>query len=77
VFLLAVITRRGSAIGALVGLVTGAAVTFVVAFTTDTSFYLYAVIGCVTCLVVGYLVSLFAPNRKPIDGLQIHHPTSQ
>jgi SSS family transporter len=76
VFLLAVLTRRGSSAGALVGLAAGAAATLAVAFATDTNFYLYAAIGCLTCLGVGYVVSLFAPNTKSTAGLNIHEPSN-
>ncbi|MGB0953513.1 MAG: sodium:solute symporter family transporter [Planctomycetota bacterium] len=58
VFLLAVFTRRTHATGALIGLLSGGAMTLVAAFFTDVHFLLYAVIGVCVCVVVGYLVSL-------------------
>ena len=74
VFLLATLTRRASATGALVGLVTGAGVTMLVAYSPSikVNFYLYAMIGCLTCFAVGYLVSLIAPQQEPTNGLTVH-----
>ena len=72
VFLLAVFTRRCNAIGALVGLLTGAAVTMAVAFGTDINFLLYAAIGSLTCFVVGYLVSLMTGGQdRDLAGLTL------
>ena len=45
VFLLAVLTRRGSSWGAIVGLLAAAGVTGFVVFYTEINFYLYAVFG--------------------------------
>ena len=72
VFLLAVFTRRCNAIGALVGLLTGAAVTMAVAFGTDINFLLYAAIGSCSCFVVGYLVSLITGGQdRDLAGLTL------
>ncbi len=39
-------------------------------FYTQLHFYLYAVIGILTCVVVGYVVSLATPQwSRPTDGL--------
>ena len=71
-FLLAVFTRRCNAIGALVGLLTGAAVTMAVAFGTDINFLLYAAIGSCSCFVVGYLVSLITGGQdRGLAGLTL------
>ncbi|MCA9270498.1 MAG: sodium:solute symporter, partial [Planctomycetales bacterium] len=72
VFLLAALTRRGSSAGALVGWAVGAAATIATALCTDVTFYLYAAIGCLTCLAVGYGVSLLQPDAKSVAGLHIH-----
>ncbi len=72
VFLLAVFTRRCNAIGALVGLLTGAAVTMAVAFGTDINFLLYAAIGSCSCFVVGYLISLITGGQdRDLAGLTL------
>jgi len=72
VFLLAVFTRRCNATGALVGLVTGAAMTMAVAFGTDINFLLYAAIGSCSCFVVGYLVSWMTGGQdRDLAGLTL------
>jgi SSS family transporter len=72
VFLLAVFTRRCNATGALVGLVTGAAMTMAVAFGTDINFLLYAAIGSLTCFIVGYLISLMTGGQdRDLAGLTL------
>jgi len=72
VFLLAVFTSRCNATGALVGLLTGAAMTMAVAFGTDINFLLYAAIGSCTCFVVGYLVSLMTGGQdRDLAGLTL------
>lgn len=70
VFMLGVFTRRANSAGVL----TGAAASFVVLFYvtrfTNTHFYLYAIIGILTCVVVGYVVSLLTPaSDKNMTGL--------
>ena len=57
-------TRRTSARGALVGAVVGAAAPIVAQQTTDLQFFLYAPIGVVSCVVVGYLTSLVLPDPR-------------
>ncbi len=72
VFLLAVFTRRCNAIGALAGLLTGAATTMAVAFGTDINFLLYAAVGSCTCFGVGYLVSLLSGGQdRELAGLTL------
>ena len=63
IFALGVFTRRTTGVGALVGAVTGSALTVFVWRCTSTHFFLYAAIGIATCFVVGYLVSLVLPAR--------------
>ncbi len=67
VFLLAVFSRRTNAVGALVGLISGAALTIAVAFLTDLNFLLYAAIGNLGCVIIGYTTSLFigGPGQDP------------
>ncbi len=73
VFALGIFTRRASARGALVGLVTSAVVLFSVQRYTSLHFFLYAGTGIVTCFAVGYLMSLVLPrDDRPLDGLTIH-----
>jgi len=78
VFMLAVFTRRAHAWGALVGLVSGAAATLAIALGTRVQFYLYAAVGCLTCLLAGYLASLLLPGPvKDLAGLTMHTPPTE
>ena len=73
VFLLAVVTRRSSSAGAIVGLVSAAVVTGCLAFFTPVNLYLYAFVGAVVCYSIGYAVSLLIPDtEKSLAGLTIH-----
>jgi sodium-coupled monocarboxylate transporter 8/12 len=70
-FLLGIMSHRATARGALVGWIAGIAVLVPVCFATRTSFLWFALIGCVTTMIVGYLASLFeaAPKLNQTDGL--------
>jgi Na+/proline symporter len=57
VFMLAILTRRATAAGALVGLIAGMAVVLIVAFTTSVAFLWHNLIGAVVVVAVGLTVS--------------------
>ncbi len=63
VFLLAAFTKRTHSRGALLGMVTGAALTIAVAFGTQIHFLLYAAVGSISCVIVGYFASLVLVNK--------------
>ncbi len=63
VFILGIFTRRASAKGALLGILAGTLITFVVSQLTDTNGYLFGAVGVVSCVVTGYLTSLIFPDR--------------
>lgn len=67
IFFLGVFTRRTTGAPALVGALLGALVPLVVWLTTDLNFYLYAVIGVLTCIISGYGLSLLLPAPAPRD----------
>ena len=70
VFLLAVFTKKTHARGALIGLVLGGLSTIGVAFFTEINFLLYAAVGAVVCVCVGYGVSIATGgNQKGLAGL--------
>jgi len=72
-FVLGIFTRRANSIGALVGAITSAIVLYFVKIETPIHFLLYASIGFITCFIVGYLSSLFIPERKKsLEGLTIY-----
>lgn len=64
IFLLAVFFKKAHGLGALSGFFGSALVTFVVRSYTDVTVYLYGAVGVVTCVVVGYVVSLLTDERK-------------
>ncbi|MBN1421031.1 MAG: sodium:solute symporter [Planctomycetes bacterium] len=73
VFMLGIFTRRASGAGVLVGVAASVAVLAFVQHWTRIHFFLYAAVGTVTCVAVGYLASLLLPpQEKPLGGLTIH-----
>jgi len=73
VFLLGIISSRANGIGALAGLLGSAIIQFLVANYQPVHFLLYTATGFISCLIIGYLVSLIFPNHtKPIEGLTIY-----
>jgi len=72
-FMLGMYTRRANGIGAVTGAVAGAICLYLVKTYTSMHFFLYTIVGISTCLVVGYIVSLFAGGKqKQIDGLTVY-----
>jgi Na+(H+)/acetate symporter ActP len=81
VFMLAVLTKRATSAGALVGLVAGMAVVLTVAFspwTKDIAFLWHNLIGAVVVVLVGLTVSAIAPEHTGLkakgSGLQSPQP---
>lgn len=70
-FLLGIFTRRANGSGAVVGAIVAAAVQYWTSRHTSINFFLYPVVGIVTCCVVGYVASFFLPGRPRIEGLTI------
>jgi SSS family solute:Na+ symporter len=72
VFALGVFTKKGNATGAIVGAVAGIAAVATVKFAKlPVTGILYALIGLMTCFVVGYVVSL-CTRRDEREGLSVH-----
>jgi len=72
-FVLGVTTRKANGPGALVGLFTGVGVMFSVWQLQLANGYLFASIGIVTCLLVGYLASLLLPSEhRDLAGLTLY-----
>jgi len=75
VFLLGMFTRRATGFGAIVGAIAGATAQVLAVYHTNVSFMLYAGIGAITCIVVGYLVSVITNRQEQyLVGLTIHTP---
>jgi len=71
-FVLGMFTVRAHALGALLGGLIGAVCLAGVKQFTDVHFYLYSAVGVVSCVVVGYLLSLVLPGRPRAEGLTIY-----
>jgi SSS family transporter len=72
-FALGIFTRRAHGAGAMVGAITSAVVLYIVERHADLHFFLYAGIGVITCVAVGWLASLVLPSEaKSIEGLTVY-----
>jgi len=73
-FILGIFTKRANGLGVCIGAAAGAIAILLVMTLTELSGLLYPVIGLGGCVIVGYLVSLLAPDAKPRDlsDLTIH-----
>ena len=68
VFILAILTKRATALGAFWGLLAGMAVVLTVAFTLPIAFLWHNLIGAVVVVAVGMTISVLAPERRaPAD----------
>ncbi len=72
-FALGALTVRSHALGAMIGVIIGAAVMFALPLFTSIQGFIYAAIGISTCFVIGYLVSYVVPGKqKDLSGLTVH-----
>lgn len=72
-FILGIFTRRANGRGALVGAISSIVVLLLVSSTTRIHVFLYSMIGTITCVAVGYLVSLAFPSTAiDLQGLTWH-----
>lgn len=73
VFILGIFTRRANGVGTLIGAFSGAAVLYWVQGHTSVHFFLYAAVGIVATVIIGYLASLVIPHkRRSLAGLTIY-----
>lgn len=72
-FFLGIFTRRANAAGAIAAIIVTPMVIYYVSVHTPVSFLTWSMIGIVTCVSIGYFVSLLFPNaRKETDGLCLY-----
>lgn len=76
-FALGALTKRANSAGAIIGIVSGVAIMVSAWQMGWASYYLYATIGIVSCLVVGYIASLLFPGgeqakNKDLTGLTLY-----
>jgi len=71
-FALGIFSRRATGPGALVGAAASVVTLYLVKSYTPVHFFLYALVGVLTCIIVGYAASLLLPARaKNLAGLTI------
>ncbi len=69
-FILGIFTRRAKGVGVFIGAIASALVLYYVKTFTPIHFILYAFIGIVVCVIVGYFASLIIPEKeKSLEGL--------
>lgn len=73
-FALGIFTRRTNGTGAMIGALTSAIVLYLVQRNSNLHFFLYAAIGIVTCVIVGWLASLpfLSRTHQDLKGLTIY-----
>lgn len=71
-FILGAISTRANGAGAFIGLVAGVGVMLSAWQTGWANGYMYATLGILTCVVVGYIASFFFSNNKDLYKLTIH-----
>ncbi len=72
VFILGIFTQRANSIGVLCGAGAGFVGPFLVKNYTDLNIFLYAPIGVLSCVTIGYIVSILTPfANKDVEGLSI------
>ena len=73
-FALGIFTRRANAVGTLMGAGVSGIVVWFVKSQTSVHFLLYAAVGALTCIIVGYLASVAWPRgAPPRPGLTLHY----
>ena len=72
-FVLGALTKKANATGAIIGILTGVLAMISAWQLGWANGYLYATIGIVSCLVIGYVASLpFSANNKDLNGLTLY-----
>ena len=75
VYTLGMFTRRATSAGAMIGAISSVIITLAVHEFTAYHWTLYLPLAIVTCIVVGYLASLFTPQtRRNLSGLTAYSP---
>ncbi|HNT34336.1 MAG TPA: hypothetical protein PKH07_04985, partial [bacterium] len=77
-FILGVFSKRANSFGAVCGLVVGGVMQYLAKQDPRLHGYLYAGIGLISCVVVGYFASCCRPERgKNLDGLTVYTMLSE
>lgn len=73
IFILAVFIPRANSIGAIAGLFGSALITWGVKNQTDITGYLYAAVGVISCVLIGYFMSLAFGKKADGEQLTYHN----
>lgn len=74
VYSLGMFTKRVNGFGAVCGAIASIVITLLVKLYTPLHWSTYMPIAILSCMVVGYLCSLFSPQTKNLDGLTVFTP---
>jgi Na+/proline symporter len=70
-FILGILTKRVDSSCALIGFFSSAIIQYLVSKNSDVHFFLYATIGVLSCVVIGYMFSFFVSCRNKTYGTTI------
>ena len=77
-FVLGIFTKRANSLGAGLGLFVGGVMQYLAKAYTEVHPFLFAAIGFISCIVVGYVISLCLPkSKKTLDGLTLFTLSSE
>lgn len=74
VYSLGMFTKRVNGFGAVCGAIASIVITLLVKLLTPLHWSTYMPIAILSCMVVGYLCSLFSPQTKDLEGLTVFTP---
>jgi SSS family transporter len=74
VYSLGMFTKRVNGFGAVCGAIASIVITLLVKLFTPLHWSSYMPIAILSCMVVGYLCSLFTPQKKDLEGLTVFTP---
>jgi Na+/proline symporter len=74
VYSLGMFTKRVNGFGAVCGAIASIVITLLVKLYTPLHWSTYMPIAILSCMVVGYLCSLFSPQTKDLEGLTVFTP---
>jgi len=77
VYSLGMFTKRANGFGAICGVIGSIIVTALVKAFTNLHWGTYLPIAILSCIVIGYLLSLVAPQRKDLAGLTVFTPATK
>ncbi len=77
VYSLGMFTKRANGFGAICGVIGSIIITALVKAFTSLHWGTYLPVAILSCIVIGYLLSLVAPQRKDLSGLTVFTPAAK